>query len=164
MDLDRFEQLRFLAEISATLLGFIAVFLILSNQRGRFSESDRHFVQAMISSGSMAVLAAIIPSGLSLFVTGDLLWTIALALAATLAVPAMFLQLKHQLVMSEEEAAKIHWGWHAAAWGMGLAAFALIVLGLIGLGDSDAMYVAAVSLIVVLALWSFVSVVFRNFF
>jgi len=43
-----FDQLDLVAEIAAALLGFIAVFLALSKSDGRFSESDRHFIQALV--------------------------------------------------------------------------------------------------------------------
>ena len=46
--MNELELLGLIAEIAATLLGFIAVFLALSNEEGRFSAADRHFIQAIV--------------------------------------------------------------------------------------------------------------------
>lgn len=162
--MDAFDQLALLAEISVSLLGFIAVFLVLSNREGRFAESDRHFIQALVVSASVAIVSALLPRGLNFFVVGDALWMISLIVMATIGLMTMAFQAWMQLRMSREEAALIHWGWHVIAWGMGLIAAALIAAGLLGFADIVGMYVAATTVVALLALWSFVSVVFRNFF
>jgi len=159
-----FECLTFLAEVSVTLIGFIAVFLVISNKEGRFDAADRHFVQAMVVAASFSILLAIAPASLSFFVPEGLLWTAATFVGVAIGLPMIILQLRIQFSMGAEEAAKIHWGWHLTAWSMGGLAALLLVLGLVGLADPVIMYVSAASLIAILALWSFIAVVFRRFF
>ena len=54
--MEPFDQLDLVAEIAAALLGFIAIFLALSKKDGRFTESDRHFIQAFVFSASIAII------------------------------------------------------------------------------------------------------------
>ena len=164
MTIDPFDYLTFLAEVSATLIGFIAVFLVLSNREGRFDAADRHFIQAMVVSAALSIIAAIAPSLLSFLVTGASLWTAATLVAMALGLPILGLQMWTQWTMSAEESAKIHWGWHTMAWGMGGLAFLILVVGLTGVANTVTMYMSASSLIAILALWSFLAVVFRKFF
>jgi hypothetical protein len=49
---------------------------------------------------------------------GDVLWTFSLGIAAVLGMASAVFQVRGQLKMTPEEAAKIHWGWHFTAWGM----------------------------------------------
>lgn len=162
--IDAFDQLALTAEVSVTLLGFIAVFLVLSNEEGRFAESDRHFIQALVISSSVVIFSAFVPRGLSFFFLGEVLWMTSLIVMVVVGTVAMAFQGWIQLKMSPEEAAHIHWGWHAIAWGLGLIASAMIVIGLLGYADKVGMFVGATTVIAILALWSFVSVVFRKFF
>jgi ABC-type Na+ efflux pump permease subunit len=74
------------------------------------------------------------------------------------------MQLKIQFSMSEQEAAKIHWGWHVIAWSMGGLGYLLLIIGGTGLSDPATMYASAATLVTMLALWSFIAVVFRKFF
>lgn len=161
---EAFDQLALTAEISVSLLGFIAVFLVLSTKEGRFAESDRHFIQALVISSSVAIFAALLPRGLSFFFLGEVLWMTSLIVMAVVGTMALAFQGWIQLKMSPEEAAHIHWGWHVIAWGLGLIASAMIVIGLLGYADKVGMYIGAATVVAILALWSFVSVVFRKFF
>ena len=162
--MDSFDQLGLLAEISATLLGFVAVFIVLSRGDGRFAESDRHFIQALVQSSVFAVLLALIPRALSLYGFDVSVWKIATIVAIIVGSGIMVLMARAQMSMSREEASKIHWGWHVSSWGMGFAAAGLLFLGLVQSAYAAAFYVSAASIMVVLALWSFVAVVFRRFF
>ena len=161
---DAFDQLTLIAEIAATLMGFIAVFLVLSDREGRFAESDRHFIQALVVNGSMAIVFALLPRGLSFFVLGEELWTVSLVVVALIATFAASYQVRVQLKMSREEAARIHWGWHVTAWGLAAIAGIFVIAGLFGLADAIGMYVGATSFVALIQLWMFVAVVFRKFF
>jgi len=161
---DAFDQLALIAEISATFLGFIAVFLILSDKEGRFDESDKHFVQALVLTAAYTIILALTPGALSFIMAGDVLWTFALGIAAVLTVASAVFQGRVQLKMTPEEAAKIHWGWHFAAWGISFIAALLIIGGLLGFADPVGMFIGTMSLGVFLALLLFIAVVFRKFF
>ena len=115
MTIDPFDYLTFLAEVSVTLIGFIAVFVVLSNKEGRFDPSDRHFIQAMVVAASLSIITAIAPSSMSFFVPEKSLWTAASLAAMAVGLPVIVLQLRIQIAMSVEEAAKIHWAWHITA-------------------------------------------------
>ena len=164
MTADAFDQLALIAEISATFLGFIAVFLILSGKEGRFHESDKHFVQALVLAAAYSIILALTPGALSFIMAGDVLWTLSLGIAAVLGVASAVFQARVQLKMTPEEAVKIHSGWHFAAWGMSFIASLLIIAGLLGLADPVGMFIGTLSLAVFLALLLFIAVVFRKFF
>ena len=164
MAIHPFDYLTFLGEIAVTLIGFVAVFLVLSNREGRFDAADRHFIQAMVVSASLSIMLAIIPSVLSYFAFDASLWTAASLVAAVVGLPVLILQLKIQFSMSDQEAAKIHWGWHVTAWTMGGLAYLLVVAGSTTIADPATMFVSSASLLTMLALWSFIAVVFRKFF
>jgi len=161
---DAFDQLALIAEISATFLGFIAVFLVLSDKEGRFYASDKHFVQALVLTAAYTIILALTPGALSFFMAGDVLWTLSLGIAAVLGVASAVFQARVQLQMTPEEAAKIHSGWHLAAWGISIIASLLIIAGLLGFADPVAMFIGTLSLGVFLALLLFIAVVFRKFF
>ncbi len=162
--MDAFDQLDLVAEIAAALLGFIAIFLALTKRDGRFTESDRHFIQALVLSSVLAVILAIAPRAFSLFAGDTSTWFAATILAITLGSVNMTVQIRLQLKMSREEAAQIHWMWHLVAWGIGIAAATLFVFALLDSTRTTAFYVGGVSLLVPLSLWVFVGVVFRKFF
>ena len=164
MEVNPFDQLGLIAQVSATLLGFIAVFIVLSNRDGRFAESDRHFVQALVCSAAYAFFLALIPGTLSFFMAEGFIWMTSLVVAFLVGSASAIIELRAQLRMSEAEAKKIHWGWHFVAWGLGVIIIAQICLGLFGLASPVAMYIGVVTVSVVLALWSYIAVVFRKFF
>ena len=130
-----FDYLQFLGEVSVTLLGFVAIFLVLSNREGRFSAADRHFVQAMVVPGAITVVAAVLPSVLSFVLAGAAIWHTAAAIVIVVGLVASAIQMRAQLAMPEEEAASIHWGWHVIAWGMGLVSLLFLLAGWAGLAN-----------------------------
>ena len=162
--MDEFEHLGIVAEIAAALLGFIAVFLALSRSDGRFAESDRHFIQAMVLAATLAIVLALSPRAISQFTTVATAWLSASVLAITLGTLAMILQVRLQLRMSRDEAAQIHWLWHLIAWTFAICAAILFLLGLFDRTRTSAYFVSGVTLLVPLCLWVFVGVVFRRFF
>jgi hypothetical protein len=162
--LDAFDQLNLVAEISAALLGFIAVFLALFKADGRFSESDRHFIQAMVITSALAIVYSLIPRSISLFNDNESIWRTASIVAVIFGLAAMFLQGRQQLHMSRGEAAEINWLWHVVAWALSLFSGALFVLALVDSTKTVAYYVSGVSVLVPLSLWVFIGVVFRRFF
>jgi hypothetical protein len=162
--LDAFDQLNLVAEISAALIGFIAVFLALSKSDGRFSESDRHFIQALVITSALAIVYALLPRSISLFTDDGSIWRTASIVAVVLGSAAMFLQAQQQLLMSRGQAAQIHWLWHVVAWALAVFCSVLFVLALVDSTNTIAYYVSGVSMMIPLCLWVFVGVVFRRFF
>ena len=159
-----FDQLELVAEIAAALLGFFAIFQALSTREGRFTESDRHFVQALVMSSSIAIIVAMTPRVISLFGTIESIWQIATAVALTLGSVAIVMQARQQLRMTREEAAQIHWLWHVGAWVLAIVAAVFFTLGLFNAEQITAYYVSGASLLIPLCLWVFIGVVFRRFF
>ena len=127
--MDAFDQLNLVAEIAAALIGFIAVFLALSKSDGRFSESDRHFIQALVITSALAIVYALLPRSLSLFIDDGSYWRAASIVAVILGSAAMFLQARQQHRMSRGEAAQIHWVWHFVAWAISVSGAILFVPG-----------------------------------
>ncbi len=162
--MEAFDQLDLVAEIAAALLGFIAVFLALSKSDGRFSESDRHFIQALVLSSALAIVLSLAPRSFSLFAADATAWYTASILAITLGSLTMLLQVRQQLRMSRDEAAQIHWAWHILAWALGISVAILFTLALLRSANTVAYYVAGVSLLIPLCLCVFIGVVFRRFF
>lgn len=162
--MEPFDQLDLVAEIAAALLGFIAIFLALSKTDGRFTESDRHFIQALVLSSSLAIILAIAPRAIGLFGAEKSVWFVATILALSLGSVVMFLQVRLQLKMTREEAVQIHWLWHIGAWALGIASAVIFVLALLDHSRITAYYVSGVSLLLPLSLWVFIGIVFRRFF
>ena len=162
--MDQFEHLSLVAEIAAALLGFIAVFLALSNEDGRFAESDRHFIQALVLSATLAIVLSIAPGAISQFMSVDAIWLPLALLALLLGSLAVFLQARLQLQMSRDEAAQRNMLWHVVAWLLAAAIATLFVLALIDRTRTSAYFVSGVSLLLPLCLWVFVGIVFRRFF
>ena len=162
--MEPFDQLDLVAEIAAALLGFIAVFLALSKADGRFAESDRHFIQALVLNSTLAIILAIAPRPFSLFVPESSVWYATTILALGLGSVMVVLQVRLQLRMSREEAAQIQPIWHIIAWGLAAVAATLFILGLAYSARVTAYYVSGVTVLVPLCLWVFIGVVFRRFF
>lgn len=162
--MDEFEHLGLIAEISVALLGFVAIFLALSRKDGRFTESDQHFIQALVLGAALAIVLAMAPPVIGMFTGGASIWFWATVLGITLGSCNMVLQIRLQLRMPSVEAEQIHWVWHVVAWGLGISVAVLFVLGLIDSSQTSAYYVSGVSMLVPLCLWVFVGVVFRRFF
>jgi hypothetical protein len=162
--LEAFDQLDLVAEIAVALLGFIAVFLALSKTDGRFSESDRHFIQALVMNAALAIILSLTPRAISLFTGGANVWYAATILAVTTGSLSAYLQARQQLRMSRDEAGQIHWIWHWLAWTIAASGGLLWVLALFDSANTAALYVGGVSLMIPLCLWVFIGVVFRRFF
>jgi predicted DNA repair protein MutK len=162
--LEPFDQLDLVAEIAVALLGFVAVFLAISKTDGRFAESDRHFIQAMVLSSALVIVLAIAPRSLSLFGQDTAVWTISAILALALGSVTISLQARQQLKMSRDEAAQIHWIWHIVAWVIAGLAALLFILALLDSSKTTAYYISGVSTLIPLCLWVFIGVVFRRFF
>jgi hypothetical protein len=162
--LEAFDQLDLVAEIAVVLLGFVAVFLALSRADGRFAESDRHFIQALVLGSALAIILALAPRSISLFVTDASVWYAATILAFVLGSISMFVQVRLQLRMSRDEAAQIHWMWHFVAWALSIASGLLFLLAILDSTRIAAFYVSGVSLLIPLSLWVFIGLVFRRFF
>jgi hypothetical protein len=162
--LESFDQLNLVAEIAVALLGFVAIFLALSKSDGRFAASDRHFIQAMVMSSSLAIVLAIAPRSMNLFSQDESVWRVSTILALALGSVAIFLQARQQLQMSGDEAAQIHWIWHIVAWVLGGLAALLFILALVDSSKTTAYYISGVSTLIPLCLWVFIGVVFRRFF
>ena len=162
--MEAFDQLDLVAEIAAALLGFIAVFLALSKTDGRFSASDRHFVQALVTTAALAIIFSLTPRVLSLFTADVNVWYAATILAISLGSLNMLLAARQQLRMSRDEAVQIHWVWHWLAWTLTASGGVLWVLALFDTANTTAYYVGGVSLMIPLCLWVFIGLVFRKFF
>jgi hypothetical protein len=161
---DIYEQLGLIAEIAATLLGFIAVFLALSKDNGRFSESDRHFIQAMVLCCSYAILFGLAPGTLSKLLEETRSWELALYAALVGAIIVTCLIAWEQAQMSREESQKVHWLWHAPPWTMGCLANLMLILALVNRTEIAAYYVIGLALMIGISLWCFITIVFRRFF
>ena len=162
--LNIFDQLTVLAQIGATLLGFVAVFLVIVNRSRKFGEADRHFLQALVLSGFFVIVMSLVPGALSYHMPVERVWEVSLAIGVIVGAAIAAFQLKIQLSMSKEEAARIHIAWHLIAWGMGTVILLFALAGLFDIANDEAMLLASLSLALVLCLWSFVSLVFRKFF
>lgn len=162
--LEAFDQLDLVAEIAAALLGFVAIFLALSKTDGRFSESDRHFVQALVTTSALAIILSLAPRSFSLFTSDEKAWYAATILAITMGSLNILMAARQQLRMSRDQAAQIHWVWHWLAWTLGVSAGTLWGLALFDSANIAAYYVGGVSLMIPLCLWVFIGVVFRRFF
>ena len=162
--MESLDQLDLVAEIAVALLGFVAIFLALSKRDGRFAESDRHFIQAMVMSSAIAIVLAIAPRSMNLFCQDASVWKVSTILALVLGSLAIFLQARQQLQMSRDEAAQIHWVWHIVAWVLGGLAAILFVLAIVDSSRTIAYYISGVSMLIPLCLWVFIGVVFRRFF
>ena len=161
---DIFHQLGLVAEISTTMMGFIAIFLVLSKSDGRFEDTDRHFIQALVLSSIMAIVLAVLPRALGLFFSGDQLWGNALIIAFVLGIGVMMIIGWTQWRMHQVNNAQIHWVWHIPGWAFGVISGVLMVIGIFGGGEPAAYYLLALYMVVAVALWCFIAVVFRRFF
>ncbi len=104
-------QLQLLAEIAATYTGFIAVFIVFTKRDGKFSPTDQHFVQAMIISCMVSMVAALVP-GTMFHISGNENWPTYSAIALC---NAAFLGLyigRHQYKMYRDGTDEVHWFWH----------------------------------------------------
>jgi hypothetical protein len=136
----------------------------LSNTGGRFSEADRHFIQALVTTAALAIIFSLTPRALSLFAADANVWYAATILALTIGSLNMLLAARQQLRMSRDEAVQIHWVWHWLAWTFTASGGILWVLALFDTANTAAYYVGGVSLMIPLCLWVFVALVFRRFF
>ncbi|MGR8949381.1 MAG: hypothetical protein ACU84Q_15155 [Gammaproteobacteria bacterium] len=66
--------------------------------------------------------------------------------------------------MSEEEAKKVDWGWHLVGWTIAMFALALIVAGVFELMPAAGAYIAAVTCLLLVSIWTFIAIVFRKLF
>ena len=99
--MDALDQLDLVAEISAALIGFIAVFLALSKPDGRFAGSDRHFIQTLVITSALAIVYALVPRSISLFTDDGSIWRTTSIVAVVLGTAAMFLQARQDSVTTE---------------------------------------------------------------
>lgn len=158
------EQLEIIAEISAAFLGFIAIFIALSNEEGRFSPSDRQFVQALVLASALAIFLSLTPSTLFLYFPEDVAWHYSLMLAIFGGLLMSLLMGWVQWHMPQEESVKVNRLWHVPPWTIGFLIFILLTHANYTGNNIQGAYIAAVTLFVPISLWCFVAVVFRRFF
>jgi hypothetical protein len=158
------EQLHLVAEISAAFLGFIAIFVALSNDQGRFSGSDRHFIQTIVLASSLAIVQSFIPQTLLLYFDEAAAWFYSLVLAGFGGLVFAILMGLEQWHMPKEEAVKVNMLWHVPPWCLGLLIFSLMNYAIFT-GDSvQAAYITSATLTIPMSLWCFIALVFRRFF
>jgi len=164
MRMDAQQQLGLLASIAATYSGFIAVFIAFIGKDGRFAVSDGHFVQAMVLSTIGVVMLALAPPALALIVSREQTWLDVTLFAVIAGLPSTAFQVWQQIREARDHSQKIAAFWHVPGWVLGLAAFACFVAGLMNESVRSGYYVAGVSMILGIAIWSFIAIVFRKFF
>jgi hypothetical protein len=162
--MDPFIQLGLVAEIAATYLGFIAVFIVFSRNDGRFAESDKHFIQGIVISSTSAIVFALLPRVLIQFFDAARVWDISVITALILGTIVTLYQAWSQFVMSAEESKKVHWSWHVPAWAFAALSFVLILAALLGMIPKIGAYTAATTSLLAVAIWCFIAIVFRKFF
>ena len=105
--MEGFEQLSLIAEIAATFAGFIAIFIAFSRDDGRFSDGDKHFIQAIVLNSAFVIVFALAPQAFSKLFDLESVWKIngwcALAVGAIIAIYIAI----QQLQMDEDEACKV---------------------------------------------------------
>ncbi len=158
------DQLATIAEIAATLLGFVAVFLALSKEKGRFSQSDRHFIQALVLCCAFAIVFSLLPAVLSYSLEEAQVWWVSQISAGFAALAIMGLMLRHQVTMQREEAEQIAWLWHAPNWALGTLATVLLILTFIYPGSAAGLFLLGVACMIPLSLWCFITLIFRRYF
>lgn len=158
------EQLQLVAEISAAFLGFIAIFIALSNEEGRFSPSDRHFIQSLVLASSFAICLCFTPQALLLYFAEDVTWHYSLLVFLVGWSVIGTIIGWEQWNMPQEEAAKVNVLWHVPPWSIGLAMLALLIFALYTGENIQQAYIAAVILTIPQNLWCFMAIVFRRFF
>ena len=160
---DAFEHLGLVAEISATILGLIAVFLAISRSDGKFSAADRHFVQALVLSSAFAVVFALLPSALSFYLTEGV-WRASFIIAGFFGFSITIIMAYTQFRMPKEEAASVNVLWHVFPWTLGTLATVAMAWALTT-GDYEiGNYVIAMTSMIGLSLSCFIAIVFRRFF
>ena len=158
------EQLQLIAEISAAFLGFIAVFIALSNEEGRFSASDRHFIQGLVLSSAFALFVSFAPSTLALYLESRVAWVYSLWIAIVGGTITAALMGWEQWHMPPEESVKVNVLWHVPPWLIGTVMFALPLHALYTGTNIEGAFIATLTLSIPLSLWCFIAIVFRRFF
>jgi hypothetical protein len=162
--MDALTQLGLLASIAATYSGFIAVFIAFIGKDGRFAVSDGHFVQAMVLSTIGVVVLALSPPALSLILPVDQMWLDVTLFAIIAGLPSTLFQAWQQVKEARDPTQKIAAFWHVPGWVLGLGSFACFVAGLMQPELRAGFYVAGVTLVLGIAIWCFIAIVFRKFF
>ena len=157
-------QFGLLAELAIALLGFIAVFTIFARTDGKFADSDKHFIQAMVLNCAGISALAVLPRVLSHIVESERVWEICVATGLVLGTIIATHIARDQIRMSKEEAEKVHVMWHVVGWSLGTLAFAFLISPYFGWLSFLAAFMAAMSMLFFNAMWCFVAIVFRKFF
>lgn len=159
-----FIHLGLIAEIAATYLGFIAVFIVFSRDDGRFADSDKHFIQGLVITSTAVIAFALMPRVLVQFFPEPDTWSLSLNVVMVLGTLMTIFQAWSQFMMAEEEAKKVHWSWHAPGWVLALIGVALFSTGYIDLVAKSGAYIAGLTCILAVSVWCFIAIVFRKFF
>ena len=93
----------------------------------------------------------------------DLLWRAAAWLAVIVFGGGLLYQVWWQVTLPDEEAAKLHFGWHVPGWTFGALALVAFVAALLFPGFAAGLYVVGTSLVLGLGVWCFMAIVFRKF-
>jgi hypothetical protein len=161
--MDAQQQLGLLASIAATYSGFIAVFIAFIGKDGRFAISDGHFVQAMVLSTIGVIVLALTPPALAL-IAPQQTWLYVTLFAIIAGIPSALFQAWQQVREARDPSQKIAPVWHVPSWVLGIASFACYIAGMMNEAARAGYYVAGVSMILGIAIWSFIAIVFRKFF
>ncbi len=162
--MSEYDHLGLIAEIAATLLGFVSIFLVLSGKNGRFSKSDRHFIQAFVLCSAFAIMFGILPGVLSTISSDAFAWHTSRNLGLVCAVVITYIMLRHQLTMSSEESSDYSWWWHIPSWSLGSLGTAFNLMTFLQPQYLTGYFTLGVSCMIPISLWCFIALVFRRYF
>ena len=161
--MDAYDQLGLIVEISATMLGFIAVFVALSGKDGRFRASDRHFIQALVLTSGAIIFLGLMPRALGYFLLDDL-WVVATWIGVFGSAVVMGVMAWTQLHMPSDEASEVNVFWHVPNWLISGFVVLLWLYSLISGTTPAGWFVLGTTLLVGISIWCFIAIVFRRFF
>ena len=157
------DQLGLLAEIAATFLGFIAVFLAVSGRDGRFAAGDGHFVQGLVLSCSLVILLGMAPGVAFLSFSAEQVWPVASAVAAAcISMEGLYVGWTQSRIHQRDEE-HLHFLWHVPSWSFAGLALGAMVVAIFYPGSAPTFYVTGLYFGLAVALWCFLTIVFRRF-
>ena len=152
------------AQLGATFVGFVAIFLIFVRKDGRFSPAEALRIRALIYTSLLVVLTSLIPVMMSFVVSEGALWQISAQLALLLGLISIADVVRAHLAMTKADRAELVLLHAVITYGLALAATALVAALAFGLAAGSAPYVLAVMLTLVSVATTFITLAFKNLF
>ena len=159
--MNAFTQLTTIASLSAGFIGFIALFVVLTDKDVEFSKADVLFIRMLVLAMLGALICSLLPGTLSLLMKQHY-WSVAAAISVLVVLPGLILTIRHHLQLRRNSTDGSQTVWHIASYYTSISGLILFCVVPFINELQAGLFVLAVLAFFLTGVWAFVAMLFRR--